>query len=364
VRKQVDPFASTSTWSTQLTGGGGYCSGQCFYDIAIAVNPTNADEVYLGGAAGTGACGNGMKKSTNGGTSFFRDQTGLHADSHALFFDGAGNIYAGNDGGIWKKVANNTAESAWTNLNSSPLNTLQFESIAVHPTDQFMMIGGTQDNGTEYQQTSSGNWRNAEGGDGGYALIDQSATDTTNVTMYHTFFNNSSQIGFDRIFKTACLPIKNSWPTRGTGFGGTGDPEDPTPFDPCDGGTPGYLHNGLVLTSTVLFYAPMALGPGSPNTVYFGADRLYRSSDRGDTMTVASQVPLTTPASPISTIGISRSDDNVRVVGLQNGQVWGTSTGSSTLVNLAPPIPANPSGSTNKFIGRAALTPTTRMWLT
>ena len=357
VRKQVDPFTSTATWATQLAGGGGYCSGQCFYDIAIAVSPTNADDVYLGGAAGTTACGNAMKKSTNGGTSFFRDQTGLHADAHALFFDGAGNIYAGNDGGIWKKVASNTAESAWTNLNSSPLNTLQFESIAVHPTDQFMMLGGTQDNGTEYQQTSSGNWRNAEGGDGGYALIDQSATDTTNVTMYHTFFNNSSQIGFDRIFKTACLPIKNSWPTRGVGFGGTGDPEDPTPFDPCDGGTPGYLHNGLVLTSTVLFYAPMALGPGSPNTVYFGADRLYRSSDRGDTMTVVSQVPIA-GTSPISTIGISRSDDNVRMVGLQNGQVWATSTGSSTLVNLAPPIPANPNGSaTNKFIGRAMVDP-------
>jgi hypothetical protein len=356
VRKQVDPFASTSTWSTQLTGGGGYCSGQCFYDIAIAVSPTNADEVYLGGAAGTGACGNGMKKSTNGGTSFFRDQTGLHADSHALFFDGAGNIYAGNDGGIWKKVANNTAESAWTNLNSSPLNTLQFESIAVHPTDQFMMIGGTQDNGTEFQQTSSGNWSQAEGGDGGYALIDQSATNTTDVTMYHTFFNNSSQIGFDRIINTACLPIKNSWPTRGAGFNAGGDPEDPSPVA-CDG-TASYLHNGLVLTSNILFYAPMALGPGTPNTLYFGSDRLYRSTDRGDTMTVVSQGPLTTPTSPISTIGISRSDDNVRLVGSQNGQVWATSTGSSTLVNLAPPIPANPSGSTtNKFIGRAMVDP-------
>ena len=62
---------------------------------------------------------------------------------------------------------------------------------------------------------SSGNWSNAEGGDGGYALIDQSATNTTNVTMYHTFFNNNTQIGFDRIVNTACLPIKNSWPTRG-----------------------------------------------------------------------------------------------------------------------------------------------------
>jgi hypothetical protein len=362
VRKQVDPFSLSDTWANKLPFGGGFCGGQCFYDIAIAVSPSNASEVYLGGSArGSGGCSDGMKKSTDGfaaAGNTLRDDNGVHADAHALFYDTAGNVYFGNDGGIWKRSSTAAAGTAWTNLNSSPLNTLQFESIAVHPTDQFMMIGGTQDNGTEFQQTSAGNWRNAEGGDGGYALIDQSATDTTNVTMYHTFFNNSSQIGFDRIFKTACLPIKNSWPTRGTGFGGAGDPEDPTPFDPCDGGTPGYLHNGLVLTSTVLFYAPMALGPGSPNTVYFGADRLYRSTDRGDTMTVASQVPLTTPASPISTIAISRSDDNVRLVGLQNGQVWGTSTGSSTLVNLAPPIPANPSGSaTNKFIGRAMVDP-------
>jgi hypothetical protein len=354
VRKQVDPFNSSSTWTTQLTGGGGYCSGQCFYDITIAVNPTNASEVYLGGSAGTGACGNGMKKSTDGGTSFFRDQTGLHADAHALFFDGAGNIYAGNDGGIWKKPASNTSESAWTDLNSSPLNTLQFESIAVHPVDQFMMIGGTQDNGTEFQQTSTGNWSNAEGGDGGYCLIDQSATNTTNVTMYHTFFNNSSLIGFDRIINTSCLPIKDSWPTRGAGFGGVGDPEDTSVA--CDG-TAFYKHNGLVLTSAILFYAPMALGPGAPNTLYFGSDRLYRSNDRGDTMTVVSQGPIS-GTSPVSTIGISPSNDNVRMVGIQNGQVWATSTGSSTLVNLAPPIPANPNGSsTNRFIGRAIVDP-------
>src|SRR6266567_2638525 len=86
-----------------------------------------------------------------------------------------------------------------------------------------LLIGGTQDNGTEYQQISAGNWRNAEGGDGGYALIDQSATDTTNVTMYHTFYNiTGSQIGFDRTFLTSCLSIKDSWPTRGA-FGGSND---------------------------------------------------------------------------------------------------------------------------------------------
>jgi len=153
------------------------------------------------------------------------------------------------------------------------------------------------------------------------------------------------------------LPVFDSWPTRGTGFGGVGDPEAPAPFDPCDGGTPGYLHNGLVLTPTVLFYAPMALGPGSPNTVYFGSDRLYRSFDRGDTMTAVSQVPLG-GTSPISTIAIWNRGDNIRMVGLQNGQVFATSTGSSTLIDISPSIPANPSGSvTNKFIGRAMIDP-------
>jgi hypothetical protein len=46
------------------------------------------------------------------------------------------------------------------------------------------------------------------------------------------------------------------------------------------------------------------------------------------------------------------------MVGLRNGQVWATSTGSSTMVDLSPSLPANPNGSTiNKFIGRAMIDP-------
>src|SRR5260370_40368211 len=117
----------------------------------------------------------------------------------------------------------------------------------------------------------------------------------------------------------------------------------------------------------------MALGPGSPNTVYFGTDRLYRSTDRGDTMTIFSQSPIAPPGtrvplgggaavsvgSPISTIAISPQDDNYRIVGLQNGQVWATSIGSSTLVNITGgSFPTNPNGSaTNKFVGRAVIDP-------
>ena len=356
VRKSTDGGV---TWSAPLAGGRGFCAGQCTYDMPIAVDPGNANNVYIGGQTSS-TCGRLVGQSTDGGATFTADSNGLHADDHAIVYDGAGNVFTGNDGGIWKRSASAAAGTAWTNLNSAPLNTLQFVSIAVHPTDQFLTIGGTQDNGTEYQLTSSGNWRRAEGGDGGYALIDTSSTNTTDVTMYHTFFNISgNQIGFDRILKTACLPVFDSWPARGE-FGGS---VDPTPV-PCDGGTPLYSHNGLQLADRVLFYAPMALGPGAPNTVYFGTDRLYRSNDRGDTMSIVSQGPIAASVCgslslpcPISSIAIWRGGDNVRLVGTQDGEVWATSTGSSTLVNLAPPIPANPSGSTNKFIGRATIDP-------
>lgn len=357
LRKSTDGGA---TWSGQLTGGGGFCGSQCDYDMPIAVNPNDANEIYLGGDARNdpNTCSDGMKKSTNGGVTFSRDDNGLHADSHALVYDGAGaTIFTGNDGGVWKRSSSSSAGASWTNLNKTSLNTLQFQGIAVHPLDRNLMIGGTQDNGTEFQQTTTGNWRNAEGGDGGYALIDQSATDTTNVTMYHTFFNSTGeQIGFDRTFLTSCLSQKDSWEFRG--FGSL----DSTTS--CDGTRFGAT-NGLNSGDNVLFYAPMALGPGAPNTLYFGTDRLYRSTDRGDTMTVVSQAPINSSACgslgapcPISSMAIWPQGDNVRMVGMASGDVWATSTGSSTLVNItSASFPTNPNGSTNKFIGRVLIDP-------
>src|SRR5204862_3210580 len=41
------------TWSPPLAGSTGFCGGQCFYDIAVAVTPDNLT-IHLGGAAGNG----------------------------------------------------------------------------------------------------------------------------------------------------------------------------------------------------------------------------------------------------------------------------------------------------------------------
>ena len=339
VRKSTDGGA---TWTGQLTGGAGFCSGQCFYDMPIAVDPNDANVVYIGGQTSS-TCGRLVGKSTDGGNSFAVDSSGLHVDDHSLFFDGAGNIYTGNDGGVWKRSSSLVAGSAWTNLNNAPLNTLQFESVAVHPIDRNITIGGTQDNGTELQQTTSGSWTISSGGDGGYTLIDQSATDNTNVTMYHTFFFSGGSSGTQIRYERATT-VGGLWTSLG-----------------CFGGNP---HNGINCTDNVLFYSPMALGPGNPNPVYLGSDRLYRSADRGTTNTVVSQASITNPGgagTPISSIAIAPQDDNYRVVGMQTGRVFATSTGSSTLVEITGgSFPTNPSGSSNRFVGRAIIDPSNK----
>jgi hypothetical protein len=74
-------------------------------------------------------------------------------------------------------------------------------------------------------------------------------------------------------------------------------------------------------------------------------------------MTVVSHrpiVPLPPPARgsvPISAIGIAPQNDNIRLVGLKNGRVFGTSRGSSALVDVTGPIFA-------KYVTRITIDPT------
>jgi len=322
------------TWSSPLTGSTGFCGGQCFYDIAIAARNDNT-AIHLGGAArgGTAPCTSDvMKRSTDSGATFVRNDSTLHADSHALAIAPSNQavVYAGNDGGIWRSGDNG---NTWVSKNTIGYSVTQFQSLAVHPFDRFFTIGGTQDNGTNCLSPDGVTWANCRGGDGGYALIDTNALDTTTMTMYHTFFNQAgTQIGFER--------------APDTGFAWT--------FFGCSGAT---SNNGMTCADTVLFYAPMEQGPGNPNTIYFGTDRLYRSINQGTLMTLASQAPIVA-GQAITSIGISRQNDNVRIVGLRNGRVFATTTGVTPLTEVtgANFPPANPNDA-RKSIGRAVIDP-------
>jgi photosystem II stability/assembly factor-like uncharacterized protein len=314
-----------STWSATLAAANGFCGGQCFYDIAVAIDPTNPLTVMLGGNV-TGAATKLIAKSTDGGATFVNVANGVHADNHAVTFAPSNNqiAYMGTDGGIYKSTNNGTT---WVSRSVAGFNATQFQSIAVHPTDFFFTIGGTQDNGTEFLQPD-GTWRRADFGDGGFALIDQNAANTTTVTMYHTYFNQSNAKGYARSL-TPATATDNGWTFHGCGFAGS-------------------IPNGMVCSGPTLFYAPMTLGPGNPNTLYFGADRLYRSIDSGSNVTTVSQ--LFTVA--ISAVEIAPSNDNVRIVGLTNGTVFATATGANPLVQQTG-TPAFPL----RGVGRAAIDP-------
>ena len=250
----------------------------------------------------------------------------MHADQQEVVFAPSNPqiVYEGNDGGIWKSI---NGGNSFFPINRKGYSATQFESIALHPTDRHFMIGGTQDNGTNFLRPNR-TWLNADGGDGGYARIDQSATNTTNVTMYHTYFNFPDfLIGFARLRNTACT-LEKDWVFRGCGF------EDPTLF--CSG-EPNAATNGINCSDNVNFYAPMELGPvgsaanGVNSTVYFGTTNLYRSANEGDTMAVVHPASGQGFFDIISAIGISRQNDNVRIIGKNGGQVFVTNTGQPVI---------------------------------
>lgn len=316
------------TWSAKLAGGGGFCGGQCFYDIAVAMAPGDTSTVILGGSANS-TCSRVVQRSVNGGVSYSNVDTGVHADVHAITVSESNPdiVYMGTDGGIYKSV---NRGASWTSMNTAGFSATQFQGLDIHPTDANFTIGGTQDNGTNWYKPD-GTWFRVDFGDGGMAVIDQNAADVTNVTMYHTYFNQVGAMAYAKVTNTASA-FDGNWPFYGCGFGGV-------------------IPNGMSCSDgAVLFYAPLVRGPGNPNTLYFGSDRLYRSANAGVTMTLASQGPFQSGV-PVSAIGIAPGDDNRRIVGLRNGRVFSTATGGSPLAEITGAIPA-------KYVSRVVFDPT------
>jgi hypothetical protein len=358
VGSQVTVFAASSqssgilkrstdggvNWSGSI-GTSGFCGGQCTYDMPIAVDPNNANLVYLGGPGDSGAA-HILTKVTNALSTptFTASQTGLHADEHAIEIDpnNTSIVWTGNDGGIFKST---NAASTWTSMNNTGYSATQFVSLALHSTDANFTIGGTQDNGTECQgpcgTTTGNNWNQADYGDGGFALIDQSSTSLINVNMYHTYYNQTSTlIGYAYVTNTAnakftSSPTSNSWSFNGTGGAAS-----------CTSG------GGYACTEAVEFYMPMALGPGTPNPIYSGTDRLHRAATPGASNTTVSQVFVS--GVPITAVGISPQNDSVRIVGLENGKVFRTLTAQTT---GWPDVTGTlPTGTAN-YISRAVIDP-------
>lgn len=246
-------------------------SGQASYNLELTVDPTDGNTVYYGTQANSTNSSGTVFRSRNGGQSWSDlsqgDGTdGLHADTHAIAVSQANPniLFTGSDGGVWRTNNAQASPVTWKSLNPS-LNITQFQSIALHPTNPNFVIGGTQDNGTNLF-TGQLSWNLIRGGDGGFALIDQSNP----LVLYHTFFNVNNADDRAQIGPEISLNGGATWSRRGC-FGCSASQGN---FNPAD---------------RVSFYAPMAQNIGftgpSGNVIYLGTHRLYRSANQGVTWT-------------------------------------------------------------------------------
>jgi photosystem II stability/assembly factor-like uncharacterized protein len=185
--------------------------GQGAYDLAIAVDPLNANLVCLGGdrmttepwggsiwrcAIQASGAGYKISKSTSIGTH-------AHGDIHFLCYTpgDSNELWCSCDGGVF--------------LNRDPKGTGEFVSqnnglaclcsnfLGQHPTDPNILFTGLQDNGTA--RTASGPiWTHVMGGDGGYCLINWANPDRVlvyaNGVVYRSATGGTTHDGWEQVW--------------------------------------------------------------------------------------------------------------------------------------------------------------------
>jgi hypothetical protein len=287
---------------------GSDAGGQAFYDLAIAVSPTNAEVVTTGGI--------NHWQSTDGGTTWtnlsFWASGEVHADIHEInYLPGSSTtMFSCNDGGIFKSIDNG---DNFVDI-SNNLAISQVVGIGLSANVATTIVNGEQDNGTNLKTGSS--WANINGGDGGECFIDP----TNNNTIYIQYVSGA--------------------------------------FSRSDDG--GATNNGITtgLPAGFDFYSPWVMDPVNPNRLYVGGiPTLYTSANKGDLWTA-----LGTPSGTGSIKGIAVAPSNTAVIYTIKDNAVSKSTNSGAVFsNITGTLP----------VGSAALSSVTvsntnpdKIWVT
>ncbi len=277
-------------WESNGSGG----SGQGWYDLSLAIDPTNANTIYVGGI--------NTWKSTNGGTSWaintmWYPETqavpAVHADKHDLAFQNNSTLFQCNDGGIYKTT---NGGSSWTDL-SNGMTISQIYRIGVSQLDT-KTIAGLQDNGTKLRGTT-GTWTDVIGGDG----MDCAINPTNASVLYGEYQNGGLQ--------------------RSTNGGSTW-----TDIIPENGNASG------------AWISPIVIDPNNNQTIYFGTNRaVYKSTNQGTAWTkISSTLSLTYDVDNIA-VAPSNSSYIYFVTGYYwTKEIYRTTNGGTSWTKMTTPI--------------------------
>ncbi|MFP3940446.1 MAG: VPS10 domain-containing protein [Thermoanaerobaculia bacterium] len=227
----------------------GYVSGSPQYYQELFADPHDVDRVY--------SMDTFLMVTEDGGASFRRaGQSNMHVDHHALWIDpdDPDHLITGNDGGLYESFDRG---SSWRFVPNLPVT--QFYKITVDDAEPFYNVyGGTQDNftlGGPVRTTSASGITNADwfvtvGGDGFQPRVEPGNPD---VVYSQSQYGNLQR--FDRS-SGEVLDIQPQ-PEPGEALRWNWD-------------------------------SPLIISPHSKTRLYFGANRLYRSDDRGNSWQVVS----------------------------------------------------------------------------
>ncbi|MBP6184103.1 MAG: T9SS type A sorting domain-containing protein [Saprospiraceae bacterium] len=192
-KKSID---GGTTWTSitiplMVDGSGNHFTrGQAWYDLILAVHPTDPNLVLTGGID--------LHRTTNGGTSW----TGIshwyggfskpyvHADQHGMTFRPGNNsqVLFSHDGGITlsTNAGDGTVTPTFADKNSG-YNVTQFYACATkNEVNSHYFLAGAQDNGSQkFSDPGIGQTVEATGGDGAFCHIDQLNADIQ-TTAYIT----------------------------------------------------------------------------------------------------------------------------------------------------------------------------------
>ena len=311
---------------------------QTTYDLAMAVSPTSAGTLVTGGI--------NCWKSTNSGSSFsiisnWNDYLGnqgigyTHADIHALAMNPMnGWLYCCSDGGVFRSV--DFGEN-WSDLTTGLSNT-QWYKIAGFEADPSLIIGGTQDNGSDIWIGGS-TMQHILGGDGGDCMIDPT---NSNIMYYEADGGlckstdggntNVSLVGSNVIGPPIVTPLIMNHNVPTTIYAG---------YDTIRKSTNGGSTWTTLLTNNPQGTGAMAIGINNPNRLYASAGgSIWRSDNAGSNWT---NVSASLSAQPITNIAVN--PDNAMEVfvtfgGYTDGQkVYHSTSGGASWTNISGSLP-------------------------
>ncbi|MDQ1700171.1 MAG: hypothetical protein QOG34_2034, partial [Frankiaceae bacterium] len=286
-----------------------FITGQGWYDLVVAADPSNANTVYLVGQAMSGLA---MFKGTitGGPTSYsfgftntaapYNDPTfignNIHPDGHAFAFalnatgtaHDSTNVWVGNDGGLWHSTLSG-ANNTWVPRNAG-LAITEHSHLAQRADTDAVVFATAQDNGTE-RYIGESVWKFVDGGDGGGIAMDQNNP----ARIMHQYAGGSGFYLYGGTYYfSSCLSASTD---GGATFSGVNWP-------PYTANTP--EQRQAVQDEWVGFVAPLATAPAGSavSRVAFGSKRLWISDDWG-----ANWVTLPTGTNPYATATPSATQD-------------------------------------------------------